>query len=87
MLVPERVLSETEVAAMVIEAGLGRAAGAVYKPVALILPTVVSPPAIPFTDHVTDWSITFLTLALNCCVSPARTFAVAGETVTPEEVG
>ncbi len=85
MLLPERVLSETEVASMLTEAGLGRAVGAVYTPVALILPTVASPPAVPFTDHVTDWSITFLMLALNCCVSPERTLAVAGVTVTDEE--
>jgi hypothetical protein len=51
----------------------------------LILPVVALPPTVPFTDQTTDWSMTLLTLAENWSVSPARTFALAGETSTAEE--
>jgi hypothetical protein len=47
------VESADEVAVTVTVAGDGTARGAVYKPLALTLPTVVSPPAMPFTVHTT----------------------------------
>ena len=76
---------DAEVASIVTELGEGRAAGEVYKPEVLILPTLALPPTVPFTDQTTDRSITPLTLAENWSVSPERTFAVAGETSTAEE--
>ena len=54
MTLPERVLSDEDVASMLTEFGLGRAAGAVYIPLLLIMPVLALPPAIPFTDQTTD---------------------------------
>ena len=51
---------------------------------ALIFPTVALPPAIPFTDHVTVWSVVPFTFAESCSVSPARTAAVLGVTTTDD---
>jgi len=76
---------DAEVASIVTELGVGRAAGAVYRPVVLILPTVTLSPTVPFTDQATDWSMTPLTLAENWSVSPAQTLTLAGETSTAEE--
>lgn len=50
---PNFVGSWTLVAAMVTPLGLGAVAGAVYRPSAVIVPYVLFPPTIPFTDHVT----------------------------------
>jgi hypothetical protein len=41
------------VAAMVTPVGLGAVAGAVYRPLEAIVPYVLFPPTIAFTDHVT----------------------------------
>jgi hypothetical protein len=84
-LLPERDLLDAEVASIVTELGVGRAAGEVYRPLVLILPTVALPPTVPFTDQATDWSMTPLIFAENWSVSPARTLALAGETSTAEE--
>ena len=46
--------------------------GAVHNPVALIVP--------PVAVHVTDRLLLFVTVAVNCCVASAPTFAVSGET-------
>lgn len=43
------------VAATVTFAGLGTLAGAVYWPELEIVPTVLLPPEIAFTDQLTDW--------------------------------
>jgi hypothetical protein len=43
-------------------------AGAVYRPVALMVPTEVFPPATPSTDHVTAVFVVFCTVAVNCVV-------------------
>src|SRR5437016_4686937 len=53
MTLPERVLSDEDVASMLTEFGLGRAAGAVYIPLLLIVPVLALPPASPFTDQTT----------------------------------
>jgi hypothetical protein len=53
--------------------GTGRTAGAVYRPVESIVPTVAFPFATPFTDHVKVRLLDPETEALNCCVEPART--------------
>ena len=52
--------------------------GAVYSPCALIVPTVELPPLIPSTDHVTVGLLCPCTVAVNCCVAPVVTPAVAG---------
>ena len=48
----------------------------------LIVPVAALPPATPFTCHVTAVFDDPVTVALNDCVAPARTFALAGETET-----
>ena len=63
--------------------GLGTVEGAVYKPFALILPTVAKlPPGVAFTCQLTAELAAFCTIALNCTVVPAKGCAEAGATVT-----
>jgi hypothetical protein len=50
---PNFVGSWKLVAAMVTPVGLGAVAGAVYRPLEAIVPYVLFPPTIAFTDHVT----------------------------------
>src|ERR1700680_2016894 len=67
--------------ARMVRAVPGFATGAVNSPVAEIVPTLGLPPAVPFTVHETG-PLTPWRPAVNCLVAPARTDAVAGETVT-----
>jgi hypothetical protein len=85
-LVAERDLSATLVALMVTEFGLGRVNGALYFPVASMVPTVEFPVITPLTDQLTVWSIFPVTVAENWVLSPARSVAVGGVTVTPFEL-
>jgi len=84
---PESAEFAAETAATVTVAGLGMELGAVYNPVALIVPTVALPPDIPFTCHVTAVFVVPVTLAMNCFVPPGLTVAEAGVTVTTIGVG
>jgi len=52
--------------------------GAVYNPAELIVPA----PVAGLIDQVTLVFVLPTTVAVNCCVPPAFTFAEAGETVT-----
>lgn len=63
-------------------AGAGRLAGAVYAPLAVMVPTVAFPPGTPFTLQVTDGFDAPVTLALNVCDMPNRTDAAGGAIVT-----
>src|SRR5580658_2985119 len=68
--------------------GLGRVAGAVYKPAELMAPAVELPPRTLLTDHVTDVSVAPVTAAVNCWELPARTlagFGVIDTCTVPEE--
>ena len=70
----------------------GTLPGAVYKPEELIVPVVALPPVTPSTCQFTELFEEPVTVALNDCDAPARTFAVPGETETetvdpPEFVG
>src|SRR5215831_18001745 len=79
---PERLVSALDVAVTVrLEAGTE--AGAVYSPLALIVPTVAFPPTTPFTLQVTPrfWESLF-TVAVNCWVLEMFSEAEAGETDT-----
>jgi hypothetical protein len=79
----ELVGSATLMAAIVTVAGEGTIAGAVYNPLAEILPLVEVPPATPFTDQVTLVSeFVLVTAAVNCIVPANRTEPLVGETVT-----
>ena len=63
-------------------------AGAVYLPVASIVPqpAPVQPPeikAVPERLQVTAWlALAGITLAVNCCVSPTRRFGQEGTIIT-----
>jgi hypothetical protein len=54
----------------------------VYNPVLSIVPTVVYPPATPFTDHVAPWFALPVTVAVNCCACPTITVGAEGFTAT-----
>jgi hypothetical protein len=81
--VPDFVGSACDVAVTVTCDGFGAVAGAVYNPAAEIVPFAVPPPTLQVTAvfEVPD------TVAVNCCVPPAVTVAVAGETATEIGVG
>ena len=51
------------------------------------MPTVALPPAVPFTDQVTVFALSPVTVAVNCCTWPAATNAFCGETVTDAAAG
>ena len=78
--------SATLVAEMFTVNGVGIVAGAVYRPVAPIVPTVPFPPEIPFTVQVTDSSgfPPLVIAATNCRVLVVATDrAFAGFVDTP----
>src|SRR5579862_2580855 len=71
------------VACTVTVAGFGTALGAVYSPLTeSINPTAEFPPTLPFTPHVTLWSLEPFTTAPNCCFTLTATLALGGVTVT-----
>jgi len=74
------VLSAWLVAWTFTVAGTGRFCGAVYRPAAEIVPTVLLPPGTPFTAQLTAVLGVLVTLAVNCRVTPRKTEAVTGET-------
>src|SRR3954453_5292908 len=73
---PVLEVSATLVAFTVTVCALATAAGAVYNPVAEIVPTA------GVTDHATAVLAVFITVAVNCCVCPAFSVADNGVTVT-----
>ena len=79
---PWSALLAAETAVTITVAGLGMVPGAVYKPLALMLPTVVLPPVVPFTCQVTAVFVVPETVARNCLVVPGLRVAAAGVTVT-----
>lgn len=64
--------SAWEIAATVI-VPLGTVAGALYEPLALIVPVAAAPPVTPFTCQITAVFVVFVTVATNCCVNPTCT--------------
>lgn len=80
--VPERAVSAADTAVTVTVDGEGTVAGAVYIPEPEIVPTVVLPPATPFTCHVTAVFDEFVTVAENACVPETATLALVGLTAT-----
>ena len=59
------VVSATLVAVTVTTGDPGTVFGAVYRPVAEIVPTVLFPPKVPFTDQVTAVFALPVTVAVN----------------------
>jgi hypothetical protein len=78
---PDLVESTTDVAVTTTSAGLGTAAGAVYKPLLVIVPHA-APLQLPLKLHFTAVLLVFFTVAVNCCWAPVTTWTLAGETVT-----
>lgn len=65
------VASVTEVAARITDAGVGAVAGAVYFPVASIVPQLAPVQPVPERLQVTAWLAPLgLTVAVNCCTPP-----------------
>src|SRR5437660_8403029 len=56
--------------------------GAVYKPDAVMVPTVLSPLSTPLTNQFTEMLLTPVTCAVNCSEPPAATLAVGNESAT-----
>src|SRR5579864_8710335 len=74
--VADFALLASEVAVTVTCAGFGTNAGAVYSPLAEIVPS-----AAPATLHVTAVFVVPETVAVNCWLLPTATLAVAGPTI------
>lgn len=70
------------VAPIVTLAGLGGVAGAVYSPVAEMVPRAALPPGMPFTPQATAGFAVLVTVAVNCWVAEGATFTGLGDTVT-----
>lgn len=70
------------VAVIVTVAGEGNDCGAAYSPEKEIAPMTPFPPAMPLTLQFTAIEVAPVTVAVNCCVCPRSTDAVAGATVT-----
>ena len=80
--------SAAEVAATATVGGLGIVTGAVYFPVAPIVPQLAPVQPAPETLQVTVWLAPLgPTAAVNCCESPTCTDAVPGETLTASWAG
>ena len=80
--VPDLVASACEVAVTVTVGGLGTELGAVYSPEVVMVPQVDPVQPVPFKLQVTAVFDVPETVAVNCCLAPSKTCAVAGETVT-----
>jgi len=76
------VVSAAEVAVTVTSAGFGTVDGAVYQPVEEIVPHEAPVQPVPVTLHITLVFVDPVTVAVNCCVSPATTSALVGEIFT-----
>ena len=74
--------SATEVALTVTCAGTGTAVGAVYNPLDETVPQALPEQPLPLTDQVTLVLDVPPTVAVNCCVFPATTCALPGDTLT-----
>jgi hypothetical protein len=70
------------VAVTVTLAGLGRSRGAVYNPEGEIVPSVLLPPGVPLTLHVTPVLEVPVMVAVNCWLLPSRTLAEVGDNAT-----
>jgi hypothetical protein len=79
---PDFVESAVDTAEMVTFGDVGTVAGAVYRPLGEIAPTVAFPPATPFTFQATAALEAFATATLNCWVALHHKDATAGLTVT-----
>jgi hypothetical protein len=84
---PESDVFAEETAVTVTVAGFGMEVGAVYNPLALMVPAVVLPPGVPFTCQVTAVFVVPVTVARNCTVAAGLTVVEEGVTVTAIDEG
>jgi hypothetical protein len=75
--------SAADTAVTVTVLGVGKAAGAVYRPAAEIVPVVEFPPVTPLTCQVTAVFVVFVTVAVNCNVAEMKTEGPEGDMDTP----
>ena len=64
--------------AVTTTAVMGIVPGAVYRPLAEIVPTVDVPPKVPLTSQLTAVLLVPETVAENCCGLPSCTLALVG---------
>ena len=64
---PSFLVSDVSTALMVMELGAGGNSGAVYIPLASMVPRVAFPPAIPLIDQFTAGFDPSPVFAVNCC--------------------
>jgi hypothetical protein len=81
MLLAVMAVLAVSVALTVTELGVGGNCGAVYTPLAVIVPIAAFPPATPFTDQANAGVEPSLVFAVNGCESPPRIVAVDGITL------
>ena len=62
---PDTLVLSVEVAVTVTPGGVGTLAGAVYKPLEVIVPQLVPEQPAPLTDQVTFWFADHITVALK----------------------
>jgi hypothetical protein len=79
---PDFVLLASEVAVIVICAGVGTTAGAVYRPSDVMSPQLLPEQPTPLRLQVTAVLEVPRTVAVNCCWVPVATFVVVGEILT-----
>jgi hypothetical protein len=77
---PDTELLAAEVAVTVTRGGVGTRFGAVYSPLALIVPTPA--PATPLTLQLRPVFVVPVTVAVNCAVAEVKTVVAEGLTVT-----
>jgi hypothetical protein len=82
VLEPDLVESACKVADTVTVSALATVEGAVYRPVASTAPQALPVHPVPAMLQLTAVLVVPVTVALNCCVAPATTVTVAGETDT-----
>ena len=81
---PDFVGSESKVAVTATTGGFGDFAGAVYRPLALMLPQAGALQPLPDMLQITRGLELPLTVAVNCAWAPGFSWTEGGETLTEE---
>jgi len=84
---PSLLVFDVSTALMVMELGAGGNSGAVYIPLASMVPRVVFPPAIPLIDQFTDGFEPSPVFAVNCCCATPGMDALDGVTINAVSPG
>ena len=84
---PSLLVFEVSTALMVMELGAGGNSGAVYIPLASMVPSVAFPPATPLIDQFTAGLDPSPVFAVNCCCATPGMDAPDGETVNAVSPG